>query len=335
MKHISILVPEGDTSLSNLEATYKMFTMANSHLERSGQLHLFDVHLVGHSKESQLSNGIFSIKPDTTIDQVGKTDLIIIPAIHGDIQTILKLNHAFIPWIIGQYKKGSEVASLCIGAFLLAKTGLLDGKNCATHWLMTKEFREMYPEVNLVNDKIITDEGGVYTSGGAYSSLNLNLYLIEKFVGRKMAVLSSKIFEIDINRHSQSPFIIFSGQKDHDDKAVVQAQEFIETHFSEKISVDELCDHFSVARRTFERRFKRATSNTIIEYIQRVRVEAAKKMLESDRAGINTVMYDVGYTDPKAFRELFKKISGMSPIEYRNRYYKEVGKIPTQVTTTE
>ncbi len=174
-----------------------------------------------------------------------------------------------------------------------------------------------------MDDKIITDENGVYTSGGAYSSLNLNLYLIEKFVGRDMAVLSSKIFEIDINRHSQSPFIIFNGQKDHDDEAVVQAQDYIETHFAKRISVEELCDRFYVGRRTFERRFKKATSNTVVEYIQRVRVEAAKKMLESDRAGINTVMYEVGYTDTKAFRQLFKKIAGMSPVDYRNRYCKE------------
>ena len=323
MKHISILVPEGDTSLSNLEATFKMFTMANSHLERSGQPSLFDVHLVGQTKDSQISNGIFSVKPDVAIDQVRKTDLIIIPAIHGDIKIILKLNNSFIPWVIRQHRQGAEVASLCIGAFLLAGTGLLDGKRCATHWLMTKEFREMYPKVNLVDDKIITDESGIYTSGGAYSSLNLNLYLIEKFVGREMAVLSSKIFEIDINRNSQSPFIIFKGQKDHDDEAVKQAQEYIESHFTEKITVDGLCERFNVGRRTFERRFKKATSNTIIEYIQRVRIEAAKKLLESDRAGINDIMYEVGYHDIKTFRELFKKTAGMSPVEYRNRYSKE------------
>ncbi|UXP30962.1 helix-turn-helix domain-containing protein [Reichenbachiella agarivorans] len=329
MKHISILVPEGDTSLSNLEATYKMFTMTNGHLARVGQSQRFDVHLVGLTKRNQLSNGIFRIHPDTTIDEVSKTDLIIIPAIHGDIHTVLKLNQAFIPWIVGQYAKGAEVASLCIGAFLLAKTGLLDGKNCATHWLMTKEFRDMYPDVNLVDDKIITDEQGIYTSGGAYSSLNLNLYLIEKFVNRDMAILSSKIFEIDINRHSQSPFIIFKGQKDHEDEVVVQAQEYIETHFAEKISIDELCDRFSTGRRTFERRFKKATSNTIVEYLQRVRVEAAKKLLESDRAGVNQVMYEVGYTDTKAFRELFKKIAGMSPLDYRNRYCKQAVMNPT------
>ncbi len=324
MKHISILVPEGDTSLSNLEATYKMFTMTNSHLERSGQPSLFEVHLVGQTEDSQVSNGVFSIKPDTTIARVPRTELIIIPAIHGDIKTILQLNNAFIPWIIQQHQQGAEVASLCIGAFFLAGTGLLDGKRCATHWLMTKEFREMYPEGNLVDDKIITDERGIYTSGGAYSSLNLNLYLIEKFVGREMAVLSSKIFEIDINRHSQSPFIIFKGQKDHDDEVVKDAQEYIETHFTEKIHVDGLSERFSVGRRTFERRFKKATSNSVIEYIQRVRIEAAKKLLEADRAGINEVMYEVGYNDAKAFRELFKKTAGMSPAEYRNRYSKEV-----------
>lgn len=323
MKHISIIVPEGDTSLSNLEATYKMFTMANSHLERAGQSPLFEVHLVGQTKDSQVSNGIFSIKPDATIDQVKQTDLIIIPAIHGDIKTILNQNGAFIPWMVRQHRQGAEVASLCIGAFLLAGTGLLDGRNCATHWLMTKEFREMYPEVNLVDDKIITDEGGIYTSGGAYSSLNLNLYLIEKFVGREMAVLSSKIFEIDINRHSQSPFIIFRGQKDHDDGDVKQAQEFIEANFTGKLTVDGLCERLGVGRRTFERRFKKATSNTVVEYIQRVRIEAAKKLLEADRAGINEVMYEVGYNDIKAFRELFKKLAGMSPLDYRNRYSKE------------
>lgn len=323
MKHISILVPEGDSSLSNLEATYKMFTMANTHLERSGQSPRFDVHLVGQTKDSQVSNGVFSIKPDTTIARIEQTDLIIIPAIHGDIQTILKLNHTFISWIVKQHEKGAEVASLCIGAFLLAGTGLLKGKSCATHWLMTKEFREMYPEVNLVDDKIITDESGIYTSGGAYSSLNLNLYLIEKFVGREMAVLSSKIFEIDINRNSQSPFIIFKGQKDHDDEAMKEAQEYIEINFTEKLTVDELCERFSIGRRTFERRFKKATSNTVVEYIQRVRVEAAKKLLEADRAGINEVMYEVGYNNTKAFRELFKKVAGMSPADYRNRYRKE------------
>jgi transcriptional regulator GlxA family with amidase domain len=135
-----------------------------------------------------------------------------------------------------------------------------------------------------------------------------------------MEVLHSKIFEIDIDRHSQSPFIIFQGLKEHHDEEVKQAQEFIEQNFPEKISVEQLCEKFSVGRRTFERRFKNATSNTVVEYMQRVRVEIAKKDLEAGRKNVNEVMFDTGYNDAKAFRNVFKKYTGMSPIDYRNRY---------------
>ncbi|MEH6682209.1 MAG: helix-turn-helix domain-containing protein [Sediminicola sp.] len=324
MKHISILVPEGNTSLSNLEATHKMFTMANGTLEKMGNDPLFEVHLVGLDKTTRSSYGIFGIIPDTIVEEVDKTDLIIIPAIHGDYAEVIAANQKFVPWIREQYKKGAEIASLCIGAFLLASTGLLKGKNCTTHWLAASEFRSLFPEVNLLDDRIITDENGIYTSGGAYSSLNLNLYLVEKFAGREMAVLSSKIFEIDINRNSQSPFIIFKGQKSHMDQDVLKAQEFMERNFREKISVDDLCDHVAASRRTFERRFKKATSNTVGEYLQRVKIEAAKKELEKGRMTVGEVMYEVGYSDPKAFRDVFRKITDMTPMDYLNRYSKSV-----------
>ncbi|TDQ30099.1 GlxA family transcriptional regulator [Tenacibaculum caenipelagi] len=322
MKHISVLVPEGDSSLSNLEATYKMFTMANDALKRAGKPPLFSIHLVGMHKKAKLSNGLFSITPNTTISDIQQTDLIIIPAIHGDYKKVISDNIPFIRWIKKQYDNGAEIASLCIGAFLLASTGLLDGKDCATHWLAACEFREMFPEVNLIDDKIITDENGLYTSGGAYSSLNLNLYLIEKFAGREMAVLSSKIFEIDISRDSQSPFIIFKGQKSHDDEEILKIQEHIEQNFQHKITVDDLSEKIAVSRRTFERRFKKATSNTVVEYLQRVKIEAAKKELERGRKTVNEVMYEVGYTDPKAFREVFKKYTAITPSEYSNKYNK-------------
>ncbi len=320
MKHISILVPQGDSSLSNLEATHKMFNMANDFLLRMGREPLFKTQLVATHKDARLSNGIFTIIPDATIDEVKQTDLIIIPAIHGDYPKVVETNKEFIPWIVQQYKNGAEVASLCIGAFLLASTDLLNGKNCATHWIAADEFRDMFPKVNLVDDKIITDEHGLYTSGGAYSSLNLNLYLVEKFAGREMAVLSSKVFEIDISRDSQSPFIIFKGQKSHQDDEILKVQEFIEANFHEKLNVDDLCSEMALSRRTFERRFKKATSNTIVEYMQRVKVEAAKKELESGRKNVNEVMYDVGYNDPKAFRDVFRKITAMTPLDYMNRY---------------
>ena len=224
--------------------------------------------------------------------------------------------------IVEQYKNGAEVASLCIGAFLLASTGLLNGKSCSTHWLFTNEFRNMFPEVKLVDDKVITDQNGLYSSGGATSYWSLLLYLVEKYTNRDMAIMASKFFLLDIDKNSQAPFIMFKGQKDHEDHEIVEVQEYIEKNYKRRITVEELSDKFRIARRTFERRFKKATSNTLIEYIQRVKIEAAKKQLESGRKTVNEVMYDVGYTDTKAFRDVFKKLSGMSPVDYRNKYNK-------------
>lgn len=320
MKHVSVLVPKGDCSLSNLEATHKMFTMANEALQKMGHSPAFKIQLVASENSIRESYGIFMVQPDATIDTIGSTDLIMIPAIHGNYEEVVRLNQDFVPWMLAQREKGAEIASFCIGAFLLASTGLLDGKNCATHWLAAEEFRAMFPKVNLLDDSILTDENGIYTSGGAYSSLNLNLYLIEKFAGREMAVLSSKVFQLDINRNSQSPFIIFKGQKAHDDKEILQVQDYIEANFPEKFTVDALCEQIAVNRRTFERRFKKATTNTPVEYIQRVKIEAAKKELERGRKQVSEVMYEVGYNDPKAFRDIFKKITDMTPVEYQGRF---------------
>lgn len=324
MKHISILVPAGDVALSCIEGPFTVFNKVNDLLTGAGKPPLFKVQLVGLNREPQVYHRLFKVYPDLTLADAFATDLIIIPAINGDMNKVIDLNRDFIPWIIRQYKTGTEVASLCVGSFLLASTGLLNGKKCATHWIAANDFRKMFPEVQLVSDKIITDERGIYSSGGATSFFNLILYLVEKYAGRDMAVWCAKVFEIEIERDSQSPFIIFDGQKEHDDEAVKKAQEFIEKNFQERITVDQLANMLSLSRRNLERRFKKATSNTAVEYMQRVKIEAAKISLESQRENVNEVMYKVGYTDTKAFRTTFKKITGLSPVEYRNKYSRAV-----------
>ncbi len=324
MKHISILVPDGDAILSSIVGPYKVFGRVNDLLVRMGKPPAFDIQLVGHSDETELYDGLFSIRPHVLLRDVKKTDLVIIPAIQGDVLVALERNKDFVPWILAQYKSGAEVASLCMGAFFLASTGLMKGKKCATHWMAAGEFRKMFPDVELVADKIITDEQGIYSSGGAYSFLNLLLHLVEKYCGREIAIFCSKIFEIEIDRNCQSPFAIFNGQKDHEDEPVKNAQLFIENNFRDKITVDQLATMFTLSRRNLERRFKKATANTPVEYMQRVKIEAAKKNLESGRENINEVMYKVGYTDTKAFRGIFKKITGLSPLEYRNKYNREI-----------
>ena len=324
MKHISILVPTG-AHLGCIDGTLQVLTEVNTYLNSRGKSPVFKVQLVGMSKETFLKNGLFTVYPDVLIKDVKKTDAIIIPApFHIDFERTIDHNREYLPWIVKQYKLGAEIASLCVGAFLLAATGLLNGKKCSTHWQFANDFRRMFPEVDLMTDKIITDENGIYTSGGALSYMNLILYLVEKFAGRDAAIHCSKVFEVDINRGSQSPFIIFRGQKTHEDEPVKKAQEYIEKNFQDKITVDQLASLFSIGRRNFERRFKKATSNTVIEYMQRVKIEAAKLSLESSRQNVNEVMYNSGYTDTKAFRTTFKKITGLSPVQYRNKYNREI-----------
>jgi transcriptional regulator GlxA family with amidase domain len=320
MRHISIIIPRGHTSLVNIEGAHQIFSNVNEILIDLGKDPLFDVQLVGLSKVTKQSTGLFSVNPHLLIDDVENTDLIIIPAIHGNQYKAAERNREFIPWILDQYEKGAEVASFCLGSFFLAATGLLNGKRATTHWRFSAEFTRMYPDVILLDDKIMTEEKGIYTSGGAYSYLNLILYLIEKYAGREIAVMTAKSFMIDLDKYSQSPFIMFRGQKDHNDEVIKKAQEFIENNFQKKITVEELASIFALSRRNLERRFKKATSNTISEYIKRVKIEAAKLSLESSRESVTDAMYKVGYSDPKAFRNTFKKITGLTPYEYRNKY---------------
>lgn len=323
MKTVSILVPENAVMAAIADPRY-MFTAVNDFFKAAGRPEPFKVQMAGLTKEVKLNDGLFSIHPDVLLKDVKHTDLIIVPAIGGDIKQVIKDNDAFLPWIIDQYKSGAEVASLCIGAFLLASTGLLNGRQCSTHWSFANLFRQMFPEVIMVDDKMMTDQNGLYSSGGANAYWSLLLYLVEKYTNRETAIMASKYFVLEIGKRSQSSFIMFRGQKDHGDDEIKKAQEFIEEHFSDKITVDKLADQFGIGRRSFERRFKKSTGNTVIEYMQRVKMEAAKKQLEAGRKTVNEVMYEVGYTDTKAFRDVFKKIAGMSPVDYRNKYNKEM-----------
>jgi transcriptional regulator GlxA family with amidase domain len=321
MKKVSILVPESSVMQAIADPQY-MFSAANQFLIAAGKAPLFQVQLVGVNKEIRINGGIFSIHTDQQIGDDFQTDLVIIPALFGDMKAAIAQNQPLLAWINSQYQQGAEIASLCVGAFLLASTGLLKGKKCSTHWGFQNEFRAMFPDVEVIDGSIITEENRLYSSGGANSYWNLLLHLLEKYTDRETAIIVSKYFAIDIDRASQSAFAMFQGQKNHTDEAIKQAQDLIEKNVTEKISIDELADKVLVGRRSFERRFKQATNNTVLEYIHRVKIEAAKRSFETSRKNITDVMYDVGYTDTKAFRSIFKKITGLTPVEYRNKYNK-------------
>lgn len=324
MKHLTILVPDGENNLSSIIGAYKIFSRANQYRKQGGKYELFKIELAGLSNEVEFYDGLFSVKPLKQINEIKKTDLIIIPSLNHNYKIAIEGNEPLVEWLKVQHMNGAQIASICTGAFLLAATGLLEGKTCSTHWAMANDFKKMFPGVNLQVDHLITDESGIYTNGGAYSFLHLIIYLIEKYYDRETAIYCSKVFQIDMDRHKQSPFAIFNGQKSHGDQLVSEAQDYLENHFQNRISVEELSSKFAIGRRSFDRRFTKATGNTPLEYAQRVKIESAKKALESSRKTVSEVMYEVGYSDIKAFREVFRKITGMSPLEYRNKYNKNV-----------
>lgn len=319
MKSVSIIVPE-HAVLSSIIDAKRLFAFANQFFKEKGIDNFFEVQLVGFIRQIYFDKGAHIIQVDKTLEDAGYSDLIIVPAISGDVIRGTQLNRLYFPWLIEQYKKGAEIASFCAGAFIVAATGLLNGKQCSTHWAYANELAAYYPEIQLVNDKIITEQNGIYSSGGGTSYWNLLLYLLEKYTSRQIVIAATKYFLLDIARNSQSAFVMFKGQKEHGDKLVEQVQVFIENNYRGKINIEKLATEFSIVRRTLERRFKKATKNSIAEYIQRIKIEAAKKEIEMGRKTINEVMYELDYSDKKAFKDLFLRITGLTPVEYKKKY---------------
>ena len=318
---ISVFVPEYGV-IEAITPPFRSFQTANDFLTTFGKKPVFEVEYVGLSQHVPANNGEYMVKTDRLLKDVSSTDLLIIPPTFGDTLKGIEANAEAIPYFKKLHENGASLASLCIGAFLLAETGLLNGKKCSTHWAHINEFRDRYPEVEVEDGAIITEHDNIYSSGGASSLWNLVLYLIEKFADRQTAVMISKYFALDIGRDSQSQFAMFKGQRNHGDLEIQKVQDYIESHYEDKITIESLATLINTGRRTFERRFKEATNNTSIEYIQRVRIEAAKRFFEASRKNVSEIMFDVGYTDTKAFRDTFKKITGLTPIEYRNKFAK-------------
>jgi len=319
MKHISIL-PLHDATLTSIDSSHQLFSRVNDFMKYQRRPLFYKVEIVGSGKQATFNNGLYQINTDQTLNEVSKTDVIVIPLLCGDFPNAIAKNQEYVQWVKDQYQNKAEIVCLCVGSFFLASTGLLNEKKCAVHWAAANEFHILFPDVKIVSDSIITDEQGIYTCGGGFSYLNLLLYIIEKHLGREISILASKMFEIDIERKSQNPYVIFMGQKQHGDELVLKAQQFIESHPTATFTVDDICNQFNIGRRTFERRFKNSTNNSILEYIQRVKVEFAKKHLESGRKTINEIIYETGYNDIDAFRKVFKKFTDLSPVNYRKKF---------------
>ena len=323
MKKIALLIHE-DIYSSSVASVIDLFAGANWCLAQSGRSPVFALELVSEKENSIQLDVPARFICHRTIEEVTQTDLIIIPGFNGDSKTILKKYGAAIDWIREMNKLGTEIASMCVGSFFLAEAGLLNGKTATSHWAATDEMQLRYPLVKVKSDRVITDQEGIYTGGGAFAALKLILYLIEKFCGREIVLLVSKQFSIDLDPAGQAHFAVFTGQRQHNDDEILRSQAYIEQHYSTNISIDQVSALTNTGKRNFIRRFKAATNNTPIEYLQRVRVEAAKKALEDKNLQLNEVVNRTGYEDIKTFRMVFKKMTGLSPRDYRKKYARNV-----------
>jgi len=324
MKNIYILITD-DVILSSAAAPIDIFTRTNDLLVAAGQRPAFNVILVSAGDNIKASNPAQFIC-QCTLDDVPAVSpghnlpLIIVPAFAGGWDEIGEKNRVAVSWLAEHYVAGSEIASLCVGSYFLAQAGILNGKTCTSHWKAVADMQQRFPKIKLHGDFVVTDQDGVYTGGGAFSSLNLVLYLVEKFCGHDIGVRVSKQFSIHRDHISQAHFSVFRGLNQHGDNEILKAQSYIEQKFYQDISVEQVAACVNMSKRNFIRRFKQATQFTPLEYIQKVKIEAAKQRLESSSQAIQNLMYDIGYNDVKTFRDIFKRLTGVTPQEYRKKY---------------
>jgi transcriptional regulator GlxA family with amidase domain len=304
--------------LLSVAAMLDVFDSVNGFYEQDGLDKPFAIELLCLQGQEALSYGSY---PAVCPTEDAVYDILFIPAFKDDaIAHNIEANKPWIPWLHRQYKHGAAIASYCTGAFLLAATGLLNGRPATTHINAWPAFYRLFPEVKVQAEAVVTEKDGIYTSGGATNSFHLMMLLLEKYCNRSVAVRAAKLFSVDMDRNLQLYFGTFTHMEDHDDELVRRAQEEIKKNYRTAATIEEIITDVPASRRNLVRRFKQVTGLTPIEYLQKTRIEAAKQMLETSRYSVLEVMLQSGYNDLKTFRSLFKKNVGMTPKMYRDKF---------------
>jgi transcriptional regulator GlxA family with amidase domain len=320
MKNITILALDNAIS-SSVMGTMDIFCQAGltwNYFFKKDPVPYFKVEIVTQDGEPTTCLNRVKIHPHRAAKDIKSTDVIIVSSFF-DFRT-LKSNKGVLNWLKKHYDKGTTIASICVGSFFLAETGLLDGKIATTHWGFASDFQQRYPQIELRPERLITEKEKLVCSGACGSYIDLSMYLIDRYCGREVAMECSKTMLHDFGRSSQSPYMVFLFQKDHGDSQIVEAQEWIEINYMKRINILLLSQQFRMSQRAFERRFKKATGDSPLLYIQRVRIEAAKRYLETNNQTFNEITYKVGYEDSSFFRKIFKNHTGLLPKEYRRKF---------------
>ena len=322
---LSVLATKGHRLLS-LVATIDVFETVNRFLESEGKKPFFEIQIIGQDEASFSQLSAYEYPSFTISDSNLESEIMVVPAFaNREMESNISNNLVLLPFLQENYQKGTSLVSLCTGSFLLAASGLLNGKSATTHLEAKDKFELVFPEVNLQPHASITESENIYTSGGATSSFHLKLHLIQKFCGREMAVRVAKNFAIDLDRNNQLYFDQFKPDLVEDDDLVCSVQKLINERYSEIKSVEEALEEIPSSRRNIIRRFKQKTGITPIRYLQKTKIEAAKNLLETTNKDILDVMISSGYNDMKNFRNLFKSFTGLTPKGYRDKYGMRLG----------
>jgi len=278
----------------------------------------------GHSVTSPYG---VTLSPQTSIREVKTANIIIVPASGLDLDGQFVRHRDLMPWLINWHSKGAYIASICSGAAYLAEAGLLNGRTATTHWAVAKAYEKRYPNVNWRPELFITEDQRVLCSGGVYASIDLSLYLVEKFCGHEVALRCAKSLLVNMPRHHQSGYAVLPLSRPHPDVKIRAAESYIDQHFDRDLTIEVLADRVNMTPRTFLRRFKSATGRKPGEYMQSLRITIAREMLENDSRSVEAVSRAVGYDDSAFFRTLFKRHTGMTPGEYRGKFARSVPRV--------
>ncbi|MAE33700.1 MAG: transcriptional regulator [Oceanospirillaceae bacterium] len=320
--HVTILMAEHCAAASSTLAL-EVLQAANLFYGDSHGERCFDVVTASIDGNPVMTSSGQAMPVDAALEHVSATDIVLIPGFIFTLKAAIGSFSAYKPWLEKQHRAGAMIASMCNSAFLLADSGLLDGRRATTHWAFTEFFRRLHPSVHLDETLIVCDDGELITSGGATAAMDLLLYIIRRFVSLDLAQTCARYLLVDGIRQGQTPYAQWAMPKNHSDTRIVEVQQWLESNFASAVSIDELGKQFGFGVRNFKRRFKEATGHTPLTYIQTLRVEKAKALLESTRMNFEAITMQVGYEDTNSFRRLFSKQVGLTPTFYRKKFCSE------------
>ena len=280
----------------------------------------FQVRTASQDGRPVLCDGPIHIQPMTAIQNIRHTDLIFIPTTGLSIDDVVERNASVVPWLKRWQKRGVAIASVCSGVGLVAATGMLDGKRATTHWALAERFRQKYPKVKWIPELMVTEDGNFYCGGGVHAALDLSLYLVEKFCGHEVAMESAKALLIETPRAWQAGFAVVPLKTEHNDEAISTAQDWLHQNFHRPFPLEAPAHRAGMSLRNFVRRFKQATGDSPLTYLQKLRIAAAKRLLENNHRTMQEISDAVGYQDVAFFRSLFQRHTGVSPSAYRERF---------------